>query len=155
MLKTSQAVRRQRRRISDSQGFTLFELIIVLAILSTLAALVAPRITKLPQRITPAIVDFLEAERANTVKTGKSTEIRLNGRSLLSEATGAGIDLGDDASLEVVYPRPNPYLPSTKLTAFYADGTMSATLFRVTSGDAAYTVEISPFFSRIRYANVD
>lgn len=146
-------VRYEISTLSRSRGFTLFELVIVLAIIAALAALVAPRVSKLPQRQVPNVVGFLEAERAKTVATGTATDIQLTGRSLVSRATAAELVLDEGTSIHLIHPKGNQYLDSTRLTVFYADGTMRAAEFRVQSDTASYVVNISPFEPRIRHAN--
>lgn len=138
-----------------SRGFTLFELVIVMVIVGALAALVAPRLTKLPRAASPDVVAFLESERTKSVETGTTTEIRLDGRTLTSSTTGAKLVLDEGASIHLIHPAANDYMPGVTLTRFYADGTMRATSLRVTSATSAYTVDLSPFAHRIRHARAE
>jgi prepilin-type N-terminal cleavage/methylation domain-containing protein len=134
-----------------SRGFTLFEMVIVLAIIATLAAVVAPRITQLPTRISPPMIAFLETARQQAVATGKSTRILIEERRLRSTATGEVYDLAPEETLQVIDLKEDSYLVERELTAFYADGTMATSRFRLTTPTVVYLIEISPFDRRVRY----
>ena len=137
--------------ISRSRGFTLMELIVVLAIVGILAALLAPRITSLPSRTTPPVVHFLEQERALAMQAAKPTVIVYQDGSLISQATQARLELGEDDELQILRPQPGEYFPIAELTTFYPDGSMAATEFRHVTPDVTYGISISPFKEKIVY----
>jgi len=134
-----------------STGFTLMELLTVLVIMGILAALIAPRVTTLPTRTSPQIIQFLEHEMRQAVAKRRAVPIYYTGKSLTSPATHARLDLAAGESIEVVYPKQDDYLPSYKLTTFYPDGTMTATEFRYLGANTSYAISVSPISGKIAY----
>jgi prepilin-type N-terminal cleavage/methylation domain-containing protein len=138
----------------STRGFTLMELLVVVAIIAVLAALLTPRIASVPVRTVPAIVQFLESERATAIKVGKATQIVYSGTSLISAATNGSFVLGEDEHLEIRYPPPGDYFPSGALTTFYPDGSIAATELLYVTSDTTYAIRMSPFEGKIHYQTV-
>ncbi len=132
-------------------GFTLLELLVVLTIVGVLTALLAPRVTKLPTRTSPQIIQFLEREMHQAIAKKRATSIYYAGDALTSPATGARLELTTEEGIEVVYPKRGDYLPAYKLTTFYPDGTMTATRFRYFGANTSYVISISPVSGKITY----
>ena len=123
----------------------------MLAILGILAVLIAPRVTKLPTRSSPPIIQFLEQEMQQAVVKQRAVPIYYDGKSLSSPATGSSFDLPPGKSLNVAYPKRDDYLSPHKLTTFYPDGTMTATQLRYSGVNASHAIFISPVSGKISY----
>jgi len=141
----------RKSTLEYSSGFTLMELLIVLMITAVLAALIGPRISKLPTRTSPEIIRFLEQEMQQAITKKAAISVYYDTESLTVPATGARLDLAAGEGIEMSYPKADDYLPSHKLTTFYPDGTMTATEFRFVGVNTSYAITISPVSGKITY----
>jgi len=131
-------------------GFTLVELLVVMALIAMIAVLVLPRFGARPQLSQPQVIGFLEAESAYAVKSGRANQVVLADGALVARAGEARYDFPEESELTVHDPQADAFLPYHRLTTFFPDGTMTAANLLVHSPDNDLEIRLSPF-SGIRF----
>ena len=131
-------------------GFTLLELLVVLALVAMIAVLVLPRFGARAQLSGPQVIGFLEAESAYAVKSGRANQVVLADGALVARDGEARYDFPEGSQLTVRDPQADAYLPYDRLTTFFPDGTMTTANLLVRSPDNDFDIRLSPF-SGIRF----
>lgn len=134
------------RARARANGWTLFELVVVLVIIGAALALGLPRLRMPSAPERPEIVRFLDQARAHALRTGKTARIRLNVDRLSDSLR--------QTSLPIRLPavdRPGVEENGDLLTLFYPDGTFTAFAMRAISGGDLLTVSGTPFNSDFEY----
>ncbi len=131
-------------------GFTLLELLVVMALIAMIALLVLPRFSARPQLAEPQVVGFLEAESAYAVKSGRANQVVLADGALVARDGEARYDFPEGSEFTVHDPQADAYLPYHRLTTFFPDGTMTVGILLVRSPDNDFDIRLSPF-SGIRF----
>lgn len=145
------------RRLFSQSGFSLLEVLVVMAIIATMAAIVIPGMTLPTRPPVPPLVEFLETQQRQGIKQGKQVEIYWDANSLVAD-TGNSFSLG--AGLDIIIGRPESgaYLDKKLLAIFYPDSTAIASDFKVVQKmDAGKTVDlyqiaINPFHGEVTYS---
>ena len=135
-----------------SGGHTLVEILVVLAILASLAAVVMPRSSRPMAAKTPPLVAALQLERLRAAQTGQPVNVSLRkNRALYADARIPIYQLAPDEQLEVVGTGENAsvYLDAAPAVIFYGDGTMTQAQWLLTRAGVPYTIKFSPFFGHI------
>ncbi|MGQ0663459.1 MAG: type II secretion system protein [Pseudomonadota bacterium] len=141
-----------------SAGFTLLELIVVVAIIGLLVGLVGPRLT-LPYRPPkPDIAIFLEKQRLKAIEDGSKIRIVLGARELVALPHGQRFPLAPGTTLVIDRPAPTAYLAAAMVTEFYPDGTAILSSFRLFADDGGRParefarIEVNPLRGTVSYA---
>ncbi len=140
-----------------SRGYSLMELVVVLAILAVVAAVVTPAVGRTADDLRvraelAGVASFLRAAREQAVTRGQAVEVSLDrdGRALLMRRPGRDGDEGVHASRRV-----SPLLrlaadPSLARVTFLPHGMSSGGRFRVEApGPKAYVITIDPLTGRV------
>ena len=129
-------------------GFTLLELLVVMALIAIIALLVLPRFGARPQLSEPQVVGFLQAESAYAVKSGRANQVVLADGALVARDGEARYDFPERSEFTVDDPQVDAYLPYHRSTTFFPDGTMTAANLLVRSPDNDFDIRLSPFSGR-------
>jgi len=149
---------RAARRGGD-RGFTLIEMLVVLAVIALSAALVAPRLMSPLRAPRPELVLFLEAQRAQAIEKGAQVRVYDSAAGLQSDQTGARFALAKGSKLEMRWPNPSVYQSRQLVAVFYPDGTSIASDFDLVAQgapgfpDRRLRVRISPMQGDIAYGS--
>lgn len=145
---------RYRRR----SGFTLLEMLLVLAIISFLAAMIIPSLSLPAKPPVPGIVAFLQKQQGLAAADGKTRYVFWVAPKIIVEPGDESFDFDKEISLNIDLPPQTGYLGKQLLAVFYGDGTGIASEFAVVQkktgypASILYKIEISPFHSQISYA---
>jgi prepilin-type N-terminal cleavage/methylation domain-containing protein len=126
-------------------GFTLLELLVVLALVAMIAVLVLPRFSARPQLTEPEVVGFLQAESAYAVNSGRANQVMLADGALVARDGEARYVFPEGSEITVHDPQADAYLPYRRLTTFYPDGTMTVADLLVRSPGNDFEIRLSPF----------
>jgi prepilin-type N-terminal cleavage/methylation domain-containing protein len=136
-------------------GFTLVELLVVVALLAVAAAIVGTRVT-VPARVPePPLVQLLRAEREAAIMAGGEGEVRRRvadgGVRLVGKLSGRSLPLADGARIVRHGVEFADYLPVHVVALFYPDGTARADRLRLVGarGEVRLEVVVDPFTGRV------
>ena len=136
-------------------GFTLVELLVVVALLAVAAAIVATRVT-VPARVPePPLVRLLRAEREAAIMGGGEGEVRRradgDGVRLVGRLSGRALGLEEGVRVVRQGVEFADYLPVHIVAVFYPDGTARADRLRLVGarGEVRLEVVVDPFTGRV------
>lgn len=150
--------RRQARAHRCERGFTLLELLVVLAIVALAAALIAPALVVAPRPPKPELISFLEEQRRRAIESGAAVSVFYRDGSLRAGPGEGSFALPEGHRLSIAWPRESEYLKERLITVFYPDGTAMLGRFRVVRGALAgrevevLSAKIHPIFGEVIYA---
>jgi len=131
-------------------GYTLVEVLVVLAILAMLAAVVLPRTTRIPVARGLPLVTALQKEQAKAAQTGRSVRVSFRGNRLLYANDEVEIyKLGEGEKLQIEGAGQEGYLGAVPAVVFHGDGTMTMARWRFARDDGVHLIRFSPFSNRI------
>lgn len=138
------------------QGFTLLEMVVVMAIIALGAAAVLPRLTVPYRPAQPNEVAFLEKQHARAIESGQVIRVLMQGRRLITEPGPDVLELAEDRDLRIVRPKKSEYLNQQMVTTFYPDGTSLWSEFTIVRKDrlqdtVLFTVRTDPLHGEIIY----
>lgn len=143
-----------KNRIAPAQrGFTLVEVLVVLAVIALMATLFLPRMSKSPAQTRPEIVKFLTLQQADAVRTRQPVSVELQGR-IVRAGNGKEFRLVEGEQLRDARRAEATYLGGYHIVTFFTDGSSTAGEWLLTSGSMTVAIRFSPFASRIGYATV-
>ena len=146
-----------RARTSE-RGFTLLELLVVLAIVALAAALIAPALVVAPRPPKPELISFLEEQRRRAIESGAAVSVFYRDGRLLAKPRDESFTLREGHRLSIAWPRESEYLNERLVTVFYPDGTAMLGRFRLVRGALAgrevevLSAEIHAIFGEVIYA---
>ncbi|WP_316177204.1 MULTISPECIES: prepilin-type N-terminal cleavage/methylation domain-containing protein [unclassified Bradyrhizobium] len=131
-------------------GFTLIEVVCVLAIIALLASVVVPAVsrqTSRPQLEAYAVeaAALLKADRNAAIRRGLevATRIDAQARSLSSGANGQVVRLPMDVRVETVLPRRCDDRPAFQTISFFRTGMSCGGVITLTHLDAGYQIRVN------------
>ena len=153
-------------------GFSLIELMVVLAIIAGVAALVAPRLPTASARAELPLIKVLHAQLAAAVVTGSAVHIILKNKVLYSNsrkdvyksaeespkavfakdkpAEQIIYTLGPSEKLDIEEPQPSHYDDGAHPgVSFFPNGQMTGARWIYSTGEQRFRLRFSPFSARI------
>lgn len=146
-------------RMRPAGGFTLLELVVVLAVIALATALIAPRLVGRIGAPRPPLVLYLEQQRARAIEKGARVRVYEQGGTLLAEPADTTLPLVGGTRIEMRWPAASIYQDRQLVAVFYPDGTSIASDFDfVVAGAPGYPdrrlrVHISPMQGGIAYGS--
>jgi prepilin-type N-terminal cleavage/methylation domain-containing protein len=128
---TGHAAGKGRAARSGHSGFTLLEMLMVLAIVALAIGVLLPRLTVQPRATAPAPVAYLEKERGLAIQNGKPVSVYYGDNELVAEPTGDRLKLDQHQTPDILRPAVSPYFRRRLVTVFYPDGTLLLAEFRL------------------------
>ena len=124
------ALQAQSESVRKQDGFTLLEMVAVLAIIATLAAILLPsmpRATSRPRLEGYAIetAALLKADRTAALRQHAQINAQVDapGRTIRSGSTGRTVQVPDDVSVQAILPLSCNDRPARSAISFFATGT--------------------------------
>jgi general secretion pathway protein H len=114
-----------------SAGFTLFEMLAVLAILGIVAALAIPALRRPPDNLrleaaTRSLASALRLSRAQAIGRNADVVVTVNAdRRIFASTTGQRIELDQEISVEMIFAAPLRRGRAAGSIRFFRDGTSS------------------------------
>jgi prepilin-type N-terminal cleavage/methylation domain-containing protein len=139
------------------QGFTLIEMLVVMAILAILAAFIIPSLSLPTRPPKPPMAAYFEEQQKNAIETGQPRRVFVDKNTLSSEPQGAEFPLGKGQSLIIERPMKTKYLPKQLVAVFYPDSTAIISSFwvvqEVRPGQTQnlYHIDINPFDGAVKF----
>jgi general secretion pathway protein H len=140
----------RRADLPGKDGFTLIEMVCVLAVVAMLAAILLPRAsreTSQPRLEAYAIeaAAILKADRTAAMKTGRqiATSIEANLRSIRSGATGQALHVADDVVVTALLPERCSDRPALSAVSFFPNGMSCGGSIVLSRGDHRYEIRIN------------
>ena len=118
-------------KIPTQAGFTLLEMLVVLAIMALAAAILAPSLTLTGRAPVPPVVEYLQQQQNRAIQTRRAVHIYQKDGALNAVPDGQNFALPDGAELILSRPEKTGYLNQDYITSFYPDGTAVAADFRM------------------------
>jgi len=135
---------------SREAGFTLLEVVCVVAIIAMLAAVLLPRI---PHGTSRPRLEAYAIETASLLKTDRNaairrrvpivTEVNAMSRSIRSGATGQLIRVPDDVAFDAVLPQRCNQRPALSTISFFASGMSCGGAIALTRLGVGYEVRVN------------
>lgn len=140
----------------SQRGFTLLEMVVVMAIIALGAAAVLPRLTVPYRSLKPVEVDFLEKQHARAIESGQVIRVLLQERRLIAQPGPDSLELAEQRELRIVRPQKSEYLNQQMVSTFYPDGTSLWSEFSLIRKDrlqdtVLFTVKTDPLHGEITY----
>ena len=131
------------------QGFTLLEMLVVMAVMAVIAALVVPRLTNRQVAEELNVVTFLDTARQVAIKEGKPNQVVAGEAGLLNVLTGETLAFDGENTYRQLF-KTEIDLPYRELTRIYSDGTFTAVKFvwnvpQDGEESSRFSVTLSPF----------
>jgi general secretion pathway protein H len=141
---------RERRSRGGEAGFTLLELVCVVALLSILAAILLPAIPRGTSRArlesyAVEVASVLKADRNGAVRrrTQVVTEINPTARTVRSGATGRLVAIPDDVRFDVTLARRCNQRVAGPTIRFFPSGMSCGGVLMLTRLDVGYEVRVN------------
>jgi general secretion pathway protein H len=147
---------------SADQGFTLLEMVCVLAIIALLSAVLLPII---PRETSRSRLQAYALQAATLLKRDRDAAIRSHinvatlvdagGRAIRSGASQAAIRVPDDVRFDAVLPQTCQRQAALSTIRFFADGTSCGGTIVLTRFDAGYEVRVNWLTGRVEIVSRD
>jgi general secretion pathway protein H len=147
---------------SAEQGFTLLEMVCVLAIIALLAAVLLPFI---PRETSRSRLQAYALQAATLLKADRDAAIRRNisvatlvdagSRAIRSGASQADIRIPDDVRFDAVLPQTCQRQAALSTIRFFANGTSCGGTIALTRFDAGYEVRVNWLTGRVEIVSRD
>ena len=144
------------RRAGAEDGFTLLEMVCVLAIVGLLAAVLLPNI---PRQTSRSRLEAYAIEAATLLKADRNAAIRRRldvttqvdapSRSLRSGASGQTVRVPEDVRFETLLPRNCDNRPVVASISFFASGMSCGGVIVLARLDAGYEIRVNWLTGRI------
>jgi general secretion pathway protein H len=144
------------RRAGSEDGFTLLEMVCVLAIIALLAAVLLPN---MPRQTSRSRLEAYAIEAATLLKTDRSAAIRqrlevttlidAQSRSVRSGASGETLRLPEDVRFQALLPENCNHRPAIATISFFASGMSCGGVIALTRDDMGYEIRINWLTGRI------
>jgi general secretion pathway protein H len=135
---------------SRQGGFTLIEMVCVLAVVALLAAILLPRVsrqTSQPRLQAYAIeaAAILKADRTAAMMAGRqvATAIDATSRLIRSGATGRALRVADDVVVTALLPERCNDRPALSTVSFFANGMSCGGTVTLARGDYSYEIRVN------------
>jgi general secretion pathway protein H len=142
--------RRIAEALTDEDGFTLIEMVCVLAIIALLAAIALPRLPHGTTRqqleaYTVEIATLLKSDRLAAIRERRqiATEIDARGRSLRAGADGRLIRVPEDVVFDALLPDRCNQRPAFSSISFFASGMSCGGTVALTRFGAGYEIRVN------------
>jgi general secretion pathway protein H len=149
-------------RAGSEDGFTLLEMVCVLAIIGLVAAVLLP---SLPRQTSRSRLEAYAIEAATLLKADRNAAIRrrqevttqvdAGSRSVRSGASGATVHIPDDVRFEALLPENCNKRPVVATVSFFASGMSCGGVIALTRVDTGYEIRINWLTGRIEVAARD
>jgi general secretion pathway protein H len=150
------------RRAGAEDGFTLLEMVCVLAIVGLLAAVLLPNI---PRQTSRSRLEAYAIEAATLLKADRNAAIRrrlevttqvdAGSRSVRSGASGDTVRVPEDVRFEALLPQSCNNRPVVATISFFASGMSCGGVIALTHVDTGYEIRINWLTGRIEVAPRD
>ncbi len=140
------------------QGVTLIEMLIVIAIVALGAGITVVSLTQPGQRSKPEIVSYIEAQRAQAIKSGRRIVVMTkeeNGQSVITgrHTDAAAFPVEKRFVLKLNDPLPSPFLEDQQIVEFFPDGTATFAHFTLQLREPPYLdfmrIKTNPFTGEV------
>ena len=150
------------RRAGPEDGFTLLEMVCVLAIVGLVAAVLLPII---PRQTSRSRLEAYAIEAATLLKADRNAAIRrrlevttqvdAGSRSVRSGASGETVRVPEDVRFEALLPENCNHRPVVATISFFASGMSCGGVIALTHVDTGYEIRINWLTGRIEVAPRD
>ena len=150
------------RRGGPEDGFTLLEMVCVLAIVGLVAAVLLP---SLPRQTSRSRLEAYAIEAATLLKADRNAAIRrrlevttqvdAGSRSVRSGASGETVRVPEDVRFEALLPENCNHRPVVATISFFASGMSCGGVIALTHVDTGYEIRINWLTGRIEVAPRD
>lgn len=135
-------------------GFSLIEMLIVIAIIGAVTAIASVRLVPPARQASPPLVDLLVEARSLTRDEGGTTSVLMMERIVSMQGSDSSWTVPDGLILTRKPAFPTKKGESTVLTVFYADGTALQTTLELRTvalpSQTILAVKVDPFSGQIR-----
>ena len=147
---------------STEQGFTLLEMVCVLAIIALMSAVLLPMI---PRETSRSRLQAYALQAAALLKTERDAAVRRHidvatlvdagGRAIRAGASQAAIRIPDDVRFDAVLPQTCQRQAALSTIRFFADGTSCGGTIVLTRFEAGYEVRVNWLTGRVEVVSRD
>jgi general secretion pathway protein H len=136
--------------LRGGDGFTLLEVVCVLAIMAMLAAILLPRVsrqTSQPRLQAYAIeaAAILQGDRTTAMKAGRQTATHIDAaaRAISSGATGRSLQIAEDVTVTALLPERCNDRPALSSVSFFPNGMSCGGSITLSRGDRGYEIRVN------------